>query len=178
MNFVAKLQSIIRSCIVDVPAEEPQVRYFSGRVDAAVPYREPQGIHFRPPAGAIGLLLSPAAEAGSAELICAQGSVPSDGLEPSEGGLHYAGTFALFVAADGTLHLGQKDAGDWVALSSRVDAELARIDTAITQLKNAVTPIAGVADGLTPGTGTTYSGAVANLPGSRSSVASAKVRVT
>lgn len=176
-NILAKVQNLVREAVIDVPGEAPQVRYFSGRVDAATPVREPQGLHFMGAAEARGLLLSPAADAGSAVLVCAQGDVPSDSIEPGEGGLHCLGEWRVFIDAQGNVHLGSRDAGDYVALASRVDAEIARIDQAITKLALAVKPVAAVTDALTPGTGTAYNGATAALPGASSSVASSKVKV-
>lgn len=176
MSEKSKLRSVVRAAIVDVPAEAPQCRYFSGRVIANTPSREPQGLHFMLPAGARGLLLSPAAEAGSAELVCAQGDLPPDTLSPGEGGLHFVGTFRVFLAADGTLHLGAQTATDAVALASKVDLEIARLDAAITQLATAVTPIATAVDGTTPGTKETYVGVVAALNLAASPVGSTVVR--
>ncbi len=125
---LSKIQNLVRLAKVDVSGPTPQVRYFSGRAMSDVPHMEPQGVHFRPAAEASGVMLAPAAEVSSAVLIDAQGAVPSDDLGDGEGGLHYLGTFKVFVAADGTLHLGEKDPEDWVALASKVDDIVSKLD--------------------------------------------------
>lgn len=127
MSLFSQLATLIKRVVVDLPGAAPQVLHAGGQVLPDVEYFEPQGLHFRPPKAAQGLALSPGAVVSSAVTINLSGPVPNTQLDPGEGGLHYLGSWKLFLAKDGTLHWGDKDPGDWVALASKVDAELTKI---------------------------------------------------
>lgn len=176
MSSESKVQNVVRAAVIDQPGATPQARYFSGRVVAELRHMEPQGLHFRPPKDAQGLLLSPAADVSDARLVDAQGAVPSDTLASGEGGLHLLGTFKVFLDSDGTLHLGQKDPTDYVALASLVNARITQLRADITTLIGATAAVAVVADGLAPGTSTTFNGAVLGVPAAAASVASTSVK--
>lgn len=135
MSLESLIQNVVRIATVDQASATPQVRFYSGRAQAETPHMEPQGVHFIPAAAGQGLLLSPCADPGSSVLINAQGSVPADSVAPGEGGLHYMGSYRVFLAADGTLHLGEKDPTDYVALASLVLAELNSVKSDFTALK-------------------------------------------
>jgi len=110
-----------------------QVKSVSGRVTPDVEILQGQGLHFRPGPGAEGVTVAPMGLADNAVLLGAgaRKSLPADTLAAGEGGLHYLGAFKVFLAADGTLSLGAKDAGDYVALASKVDQAIATLQSAI-----------------------------------------------
>ena len=175
----ARLQGIIKRAVVDLTSSDGTKHQLLHSGDGVLPdveYLEPQGLHFATPGAAQGLILCPGAQTSNAVSACLSGAVPSGDLAPGEGGLHYLGEWKVFLAKDGTVSFGDQVSADFVALASKVDAEIARIDQAITTLAAAVKPVAAATDSLTPGTGTTYNGATANLPGSSSSVASSVLR--
>lgn len=59
-----------------------------------------------------------------------QGEVPGAALVPGEGGLHFLGTYAVYLAADGKVHLGGGTAAsDFVALAALVKARLDHIQS-------------------------------------------------
>lgn len=60
-----------------------------------------------------------------------RGRRPTDLTKPGTGGLHYLGEWRVFMDDDGTLHLGKRDPSDFVALASKVDAELQKIADAL-----------------------------------------------
>lgn len=176
MSFESQIQNVVRLATVDRAGVAPQVRYYSGRAQSDTPYMEPQGMHFIPPASCQGLLLSPNADPSLSALVVAQGSVPSDGIAAGEGGLHYLGSFRVFLAADGTLHLGEKDPDDYVALASKVLAELNSVKTDLTNLKTMLVAHthAGVTTGAgTSGTSPAFAGYTPHTP---ASVASTSVK--
>lgn len=125
--MMRKLQSLISRAVVDSGNALYKVLWQDERVSANVEYSEPQGVHFRLPADALGLLLSPGADKSASVLVAAQGRVPTDATEPGEGGLHYLGAFKLFLAADGTIAIGAFSPSMWGAIGDLVDARLAAI---------------------------------------------------
>lgn len=130
MNFKATIRNLISRIAVNRPGAQPQVTGLGDRVYPDVENLQPQGLYFNPPAGAQGAMLSPAGDPSVALLVGVGGDVP---VAPAagEGGLHYLGTYKLFLAADGSVHVGQKDPTDFVALASKVDAQLTAFKTAI-----------------------------------------------
>lgn len=169
-----KLENAITRVVVD-RSETPilsQVLWGGGRVSSGVEHLEPQGIHFRVPADAGGACLAPSGVRDGAFLLCAGGVVPDSGIGEGEGGLHYLGQFKVFLAADGTVHLGAEAAPDFAALASKVDAALAKLqqklDTHTHQVATtgSATAQAGTAAPITP------------LVGPLASVASTVVRCT
>jgi len=177
MSLDSQIQNVVRLATVDQVGVAPQVRYYSGRAQSDTPSMEPQGVHFMVPAAAQGLLAAPNGDPSLSALICAQGKIPGDSIAAGEGGLHYLGSFKVFVASDGTLHLGSKDPGDFVALASKVLTELKAVETELGTLKTAL--VAHTHAGVTTGTGVSgTSPAFASFtPHTPSSVASSSVKV-
>lgn len=177
MSLDSQIQNVVRLATVDQAGVAPQVRYYSGRAQSDTPSMEPQGVHFIPPASAQGILLAPNADPSVSALVCCQGKVPGDAIQPGEGGLHLLGTFKVFLAADGTVHLGSKDPTDFVALASKVLQELNAVKQDFTTLKTALT--AHTHTGVTTGPGTSggTAGFAAFIPHTPASVASESVRV-
>lgn len=135
---------------IDPDGAFAQVEGLSGHVTPEVEVFQPQGVHFKAPTGADVVLVSPTGDTGNAvAFAAARDSLPEDSLGSGEGGLHYLGEFKVFIAADGTVHLGQKDPTDFVALASKVDAALSAI---VTYINGHTHPVA------TTGTATAQSG--------------------
>jgi hypothetical protein len=177
MNLMAMIQNIVKRVVVTLASAKPQVAHTGDGVVSDIEHLQPQGLHFVPVLSAQGLMLAPLAEVGSTVAINLSGAVPAGDIQPGEGGLHLAGQWKVFLAHDGTVHLSKKDPADFVALASKVDAEITRLDQAITTLVSAASVVAGAVDALASGTGSTFTQSTADLPGSASSVASAKVKV-
>ncbi len=127
------IRGVVSRAIVNSRAASKlyQVLWLDDRVSADVEYFEPQGVHFNAAGDAVGALLSPGGNKSASVLLCASGASPSDATAPGEGGLHYLGTYKVFCKADGTLALGAYAPADFVALASRVNAELDMLKTAI-----------------------------------------------
>jgi phage gp45-like len=109
------------------------VRWLGKRVSSAVEVLQPQGLFFLPPAGSECGVLSPLGAKSGAFAVCASSRATSPGvtdLAAGEGGLYYAGLYKVFLDADGTVHLGERDATDFVALASLVTARLDAIQQA------------------------------------------------
>lgn len=176
MSLDSQIQNVVRLATVDQPGVAPQVRFFSGRAQSDTPSMEPQGVHFIVPAEAQGLLLSPNADPSLSAVVCAQGKVPGDSITPGEGGLHLLGTFKVFLAKDGSVHLGEKDPTDFVALASLVLDELQKVKADFSTLKTALT--SHTHTGVTSGTASSGSSAAfaSFTPHTPSSVASTTVR--
>lgn len=177
--------NLIRWISVDRPGVLLQVRHFGEGIVARVENLEPQGVHFAPPAGAQGLAVAPGGVSSEMVTIDVSGTKPGDTLNAGEGGLHLLGTFKVFLADDGTVHLGAANPGDFIALASKVDSELTKIKADLDALKtsyDAHTHAAGLL--IWPGgtvsapvTGTTGAPvAGAPTPHSPASVASVKVK--
>lgn len=174
-----KLQNIVVRAVVDLPGRTYQVRHLGDRVASKIELFQTQGVHFRAPAGAQGILLAPAGETTSAVLVAAQGTVPTATLTPGEGGLHYLGTFGVWLAADGKVHLGGGTAAaDFVALAAKVSAEFTKVNADLTTLKAATAtglggvPVAGA------GLASAFNTATSLVPQSHASVAATKVKAT
>lgn len=132
-----------------------------------VVHATPAGLYFRPVVGAEGYALQ---VGGRAEHRVMIGATPTDAPAvdtEGEGGLYLDGLFRVYLAADGTVHLGEQDAADFVALAQKVLDELTAIKTYID---------AHVHAGVTTGSGST--GAPASPMPSPSSVAATKVKAT
>jgi hypothetical protein len=125
-----KIQNLITRVRGDRPGPKPQV---AGRGDSLHADREvfePQGLHFQAPKTAQGILLAPDGVTSVGVIVGLGGAAPGVSLADGEGGLHLLGTFKVYLAANGKLHLGQKDPTDFVALASLVDARISALETA------------------------------------------------
>lgn len=114
-----------------------------------VDHLQAYGVSFKPPAGAEALVLNVGARSNHPVAILAHhpGQRPTD-ADDGCGGLHTAGVWRLYIDTDGVLHLGAKEGSDFVALASKVEAELNNIATTLGSL-------AGQASFGTPYTGPT-----------------------
>jgi hypothetical protein len=100
-----------------------------GDADADLDVYEPVGVHFKPSADEDMLAFEVGGTSDNRVVMGAsqRGHRPQDLTDDGTGGLHYVGTWKVFLDSDGTVHLGERDAGDFVALASKVDDEIARI---------------------------------------------------
>ena len=96
-------------------------------------YEQP-GVTFRVADGAEVLLLELGADGSNLTALATsgRGERPTTAIEEGEGGLYYAGEFKVFLKANGKVYLGSPAATDYVALASKVEAELNKIKTAIS----------------------------------------------
>lgn len=104
-----------------------EARWLADRDDVDLEYKQGQGVFFRPVAGAEGILLTPAGNRACAVLVLAEknGGTPGGGsIGEGEGGLHYAGTYKVFLDSMGLVHLGAKSGAEFVALADKVKTEL------------------------------------------------------
>ncbi len=131
----AGLAAVVQRGMVDrVEPDGAQLQALglSGRPTPELEHFEPQGWHSKPPAGADLLLLSPCGDSGNsvAALAHARAQQPVDPtMLDGECGMHLLGEFKVYVAADGSVHLGMKMAPDFVGLASKIDAALAALVT-------------------------------------------------
>jgi hypothetical protein len=176
LELYRKLQNIVRRAFVDRAGIKPSLAHIGDSIAPDVENMQPQGLHFVAPAGAQGALLAPSAITSSAFVVGLGGDVPTNTVAAGEGGLHYMGTFKLFLKADGTIALGAYAPSDWIALASKVDSELTSVKTDLTSLKTILASHTHA--GVTAGVGVT--GPSANFasytPHNPASVASTKVR--
>lgn len=156
----SRLASMVQRGVVSTSADDEgipgqQAKGIGGRPLDALEYMQPQGLYFRPVVGAEGVILCPTGQTSGAVLVNAssRGASPGgEGVPEGAGGLHYAGTFKLYLANDGTLHLGEKDASDFVALASKVQADLDALRDAFNSHMHA-TAGTGAPSPPTPGAG-------------------------
>lgn len=172
------VNAITRACVDrgDSNGRFLQLLWGGDRVSGDVEHLEPQGLHFSAPADSSAVILAPGGSRAGALALGVGGEVPADALDAGEGGLHYLGAYFVFLAKDGTLALGAKAPTDFVALASKVDAELASIKTDLTGIKIAFDAHTHIL-ALSVGTGTAAPPAgPAPPPHNPASVASAVVR--
>jgi hypothetical protein len=100
---------------------------------------EPVGVHFLPSLDEEMVAFEVCGSADNRVVMGAsqRGHRPQDLTAPGTGGLHYIGAWKVFLDDDGTVHLGERDAGDFVALASLVKAELDEIKADIDALTSA-----------------------------------------
>lgn len=168
-----KLANLITRAFVDRPGKRYQVSGVGENSRPDVQHMEPQGLHFRAPSGAEGLAVCPGGVPENVVLLNAQGTLPTATLAPGEGGLHFLGTFAVYLDADGKVHLGGgTSAADFVALAAKVDTALANIVTYINAHTHITTATVGA--GPTPGVNSPPAPPLT----SQASVAASKVKAT
>ncbi len=87
---------------------------------------EPIGVHFLPTLDEEMLVMEVCGSSDNRVVLGAsqRGHRPQDLTSAGTGGLHYIGAWKVFLDDDGTVHLGTRDPGDFVALASLVKAEL------------------------------------------------------
>lgn len=102
-----------------------QVEQVNGELDDQVEYWQPYGVSFRPPVDSEVLFASVAGDRGFAvATVMQKRDQRPKNVNSGEGGLYYMGEWKVFLADDGSVHLGTKDPSDYVALASLVKAEL------------------------------------------------------
>lgn len=130
MNVLALLKGMVTRVTVTRAGDKPQMRWLSARITPDVEVMHAQGLYFIAPRGAQGAGLAPSGDPSVAFAVGLGGDKPA-APEPGEGGLHYLGEWRVFVAEDGTVHLGAKDPSDFVALAGKVDTAIAELKTAV-----------------------------------------------
>lgn len=159
-----------------------QLLWAGDRVSADVEHLEPQGLHFSPPADASAVLLSPGGSRAGVIALGAGGDTPPDTLKAGEGGLHYLGAWRVFLKEDGTLALGALEPDDFVALASKVDAEIDKLKADVQAIVDLLTGSSTPPWVVVPMDGgaalaAAAATALATVPSSAESVASATVKV-
>lgn len=178
------LQNLVTRVVIDrADGMTYQAIWGGGRVTSGLEHLETQGVHFRVPADAGGVVVAAGGQREAGVLLVSGGIVPQEEIGPGEGGLHYLGEWKLFLRSDGLLCLGEKLPTDWVALASKVDAELSKIKDDLSALKTAVgagfTAVGVGASANGPAGKTAMDGALAgppSWPSSADTVQSEKVR--
>lgn len=180
-----KLQNLVLRGVVTRSGPRYQVQHLGDRVHPDMELFQPQGVHFQAPVGSEGMLLAPAGETSSAVFLGAhkRSALPSATLADGEGGLHFLGTYAVYIAADGKVHLGGGTAAsDFVALAAKVTTELGRVKDDFTALKTAIGSgftAVGAALAASGAAGkSAFDLAAAAVPSSPASVAATKVKAT
>jgi phage gp45-like len=166
-KLARQIRSVVSRAVVNSGNTLYQVLWQDDRVSADVEYFQPQGLHARVPAEATGALLAPNANKSASVLLCASGAVPTDSIDAGECGLHYLGEWRVFVDADGSVRLTERDPSDFAALASKVDQQLGDLKSAL----NAWTPVPN--DG-----GAALKVAIATFAASASAVGSTKVKIS
>lgn len=129
MNLLHAVRNMIARARVDRPGGKPQLKWLGDRITPEVEVMHAQGVYFTAPAGAQGMLLAPAGDPSVAVAVGLSGETP-DAPPAGEGGLHYLGTWKVYLDASGNVHLGQQVATDFVALATLVATQLTAIKTA------------------------------------------------
>lgn len=113
--------------------------------DSELEMFEPVGVHFLPSLDEDVLVVAIGGAPDNRVVLGAsgRGHRPTGLTDPGTGGLHLLGTFKVFLDADGTLHLGERDASDFVTLQSLVDAEFTRIYDAVANWIPGAVPMDG-----------------------------------
>jgi phage gp45-like len=137
-SLLIKLRNTITRAVTDRrdSTGRYQVQWGGDRASSGVEHIQPQGVHFSVPSEADAILVSPGGDRSAGVIVAASGATPADSLPPGTGGLHYLGEWRVFVSDDGSVHLGAREPSDFVALASKVDAEVARLDAAVTAIKS------------------------------------------
>lgn len=146
MDIKNRIKTLIQRVIVDrsddggqVP--EMQIKRFQDRAEVVEEFK-PQGLYFRTPADAEGIMVSPGGSSSNAVLLSAQDRDrwPAGGsIEEGEGGLHYLGAFKVFLDKDGIVYLGapkgDADLTEGVR-DDKVQTELARLKSELDAVKD------------------------------------------
>jgi phage gp45-like len=106
-----------------------QVSMLGDDVSDKAEHMQPYGLTFHPPAGSEAVAASPQGDPSHVLVLGAQSRDhrPTDVAE-GEGGLHYLGTWKVFLAEDGTVRLGAKDPSQFVALANKVDQRIKALE--------------------------------------------------
>ncbi len=126
------IRNVIARCKVNRTGIKPQLTWLGVRTTPDVEHMQPQGHHFIASEDAQGVLAAPAGDPSVAMALGLGGPVPDGDDAPGEGGLHYLGSWRVYLAADGTVHLGEKDPGDAATVESLVNARFAELYSAIS----------------------------------------------
>lgn len=139
----AQILAMITRVQVDKSADGskvPEVQIVRYGKASVVEQFQPQGLYFRAPPSAEGLLLNAGGSSSSAVLLDAQDrdTWPAGGnIEDGTGGLHYLGDWKVFLDADGVLHLGTKTGESLISRDDKIQEELARVKSELDAIKSA-----------------------------------------
>lgn len=153
--MITEINNLLHRVRVSRAGFKPLVEWLSGRATPDVEVFEPQGVHFQAPADAQGIMACPMAAPENGVLLGLGGDKPpeGEGLSDGEGGLHYLGTWKLFLQADGNVVVGGGSGeGDYLAFASLVLSELQSVKSDLDALKTLLTTHAHT--GVTTGGGT------------------------
>lgn len=163
MDVVNRLKTLIQRVIVDRSADDGnvpqvQIRRFGGRAEIVEEF-QPQGLYFRTPPDAEGIMVSPGGSSSNAVLLSAQDRErwPAGGdIEDGEGGLHYLGAFKVFLDKDGIVYLGAPKGDEGLTEASRDDKVQTELKALQSTLNDLVTDFnAHTHGGVTTGGGAT-----------------------
>lgn len=104
---------------------------------AVVEHLQPQGLYFRAPIGAEGVMLAPAGSTSNAVLLAAvdRDQWPAGGdIADGEGGLHYLGSWKVYLDKDGITHLGSNAGETEASRDDKVQDELKAIRDTLNDL--------------------------------------------
>ena len=128
MDIRNRIKTLIQRVIVDRSADggqvpDVQIKRFQDRAEIVEEFK-PQGLYFRTPPDAEGIMVSPGGSSSNAVLLSAQDRErwPAGGdIEDGEGGLHYLGAFKVFLDKDGIVYLGAPKGDSDLTEASRDD---------------------------------------------------------
>lgn len=168
------MRAIVQSSDGTTKCQLVQVTVLADEVRDDVELFEPAGLSVRPPANAETLAL---AVNGDENHLVALGTSgrdqrPTESVQPGEGGLYFAGTYKVFMKADGTVLLGGSDATDFVPMTTKVDARW----TALFNAFSAWVPGAVAGDG-GAAVATSLKAAIASAASAYQTVASTTTKV-
>ena len=129
------VQRVVVKAIDDASkAQQLTVTALAGDDGDEVEHCQPFGLSFRPTAGAEGVALSIGGESAYRVVLGVQdrNKRPAADVNAGEGGLYLDGVYRVFIADDGTVHLGEQSAADFVALAAKTDREFDRVWDALT----------------------------------------------
>lgn len=165
----------------DDSSKVPQVQITRFGKAAVHDVMQPQGLYFRAPPEAEGVLLSAGGAASNAVLVSAQDRATwpaGGGIEDGEGGLHYLGAWKVFVDKDGNLNLGTKVGASKISRDDKIQTELKALQSkldALTTKHNTHVHASSCTAGGSPVQATTSQ---ATAPAAVGATASANVKTT
>lgn len=155
-KVMTKLATLISRVVVDRSSDKGvvppvQIRRYGSRASVVEAF-QPQGLYFRAPIGAEGIMFTPGGVTSNAVLLSAvdRENWPAGGeIADATGGLHYAGAWKVFLDADGLVHLGAQTGDAFIARDDHLQTELDRVKTELdavkTDLTTLLTAISGAA---------------------------------
>lgn len=130
------MEGVVERCAFGADAKAVQVTCVDDGDAAEMPIVAPQGVAFRIPEGRKVVVVNAMADGGLPSCIGTEGrdrptEKPGGGAVPEgAGGLHYLGTWGVYLGDDGKTYLGGATSSDeYVALATKVLSELNDIRT-------------------------------------------------